>query len=219
MLTLCGEQHSFSTHGRMFFWKCQCFWGRKPRPEGDSNPNLRIHVDCSNHLRYQGQTFAVPYFWHWLWRYRYFWSKINIENDNCAQATAFIFDTGTDVLAKVSKFLDRKRLDLRRARTPNLRINVECSNHLSYQIQLTSAVGLMLTTDALRCIQRWLCHGYESWNDWVIHCSVRQVKKTKVCCRSLFTRGDSEARIQKKRLSKMIKWSMAYQMNNTKNNV
>ena len=32
------------------------------RPKWDSNPNLRMHVDCSNHLRYQGQTFAVPYF-------------------------------------------------------------------------------------------------------------------------------------------------------------
>ena len=25
------------------------------RPEGDSNPNLRIHAECSYHLTYQGQ--------------------------------------------------------------------------------------------------------------------------------------------------------------------
>ena len=33
-----------------------------------------------------------------------FWSKVNIWNVNCARATAFIFDTRTGVLVKVSKF-------------------------------------------------------------------------------------------------------------------
>ena len=27
--------------------------------DGESNPNLRIHADCSNHLSYQRQVFAV----------------------------------------------------------------------------------------------------------------------------------------------------------------
>ena len=39
------------------------FLGQKmSRPEGDSNPNLRIHAECSNHLSYRGQTFATPCF-------------------------------------------------------------------------------------------------------------------------------------------------------------
>ena len=29
MLTLRGQQHSFSTHERVFLWKCQSFWDRK----------------------------------------------------------------------------------------------------------------------------------------------------------------------------------------------
>ena len=30
---------------------------------GTRTPNLRIHAECSNHLSYQGQTFAVPCIW------------------------------------------------------------------------------------------------------------------------------------------------------------
>ena len=74
-------------------------------------------------------------FEYWLWRNRYFWSKVIIWNVNCARITSFIFDTITGVLVKVSKFWDRKRLDLRGTLTPNLRIHVECSNLLSYQSQ------------------------------------------------------------------------------------
>ena len=33
----------------------------------------------------------------------YFWSKVNIWNVNCARVTAFIFDTRTGVLVKVSE--------------------------------------------------------------------------------------------------------------------
>ena len=91
-------------------------------------------------------------FEHWLWWYRYFWSKVNIWNVNCARATTFIFNTWTGVV-KVSKFLrqkmsrpegllwkcqsfwDRKCLDPRGTRTPNLRIHAECSYLLSYQGQ------------------------------------------------------------------------------------
>ena len=78
-LTVCGQQHSFSTHERMFLWKCQSFWDRKCLDlRGTRTPNLLIHAECSNHLSYQGQEFAVPCFEHWLWRYRYFLSKVNI---------------------------------------------------------------------------------------------------------------------------------------------
>ena len=91
MLTVSEQQH---------FWDRKCVDLR-----GTRTPNLRIQAEFSNHLSYQGQTFAVPFFKYWLWRYRYFWSKVNIWNVNCARATAVIFDTRTDVLVKVSKFL------------------------------------------------------------------------------------------------------------------
>ena len=55
------------------------------------------------------------------------WSKANIWNVNCAQATAFIFDTWTGVLVKVSKFLRQKMSRPKGTRTPNLRIHAECS--------------------------------------------------------------------------------------------
>ena len=65
------QQHSFSKHDRMCLWKCQSFWDRKCLDLwGTRPPNLRIHAECPNHLSYQGQTFAVPYFEHWLWRYK-----------------------------------------------------------------------------------------------------------------------------------------------------
>ena len=50
---------------------------------------------------------------YWPWRYRYCWSKVNIWNVNCARATAFIFDTRTGVLGKVSNFLRQKIYELR----------------------------------------------------------------------------------------------------------
>ena len=66
----------------IYIYICVCvymgiksFGGRKYiDPKGDSNPNLRIHAECSNHLSYQGQTFAVPYCWIRLWRCTYFCS-------------------------------------------------------------------------------------------------------------------------------------------------
>ena len=75
------------------------------RPEGDSNPqppNALIYwVIRAIHL-------LSHVFEYWLWRYRYFLSKVNIWNVNCARATAFIFDTRTGVLVKVSMFLRQK---------------------------------------------------------------------------------------------------------------
>ena len=49
----------------------------------------------------------------------YFWSKVNIWDVNCARATVFNFDTPTDVLVKVSKFLWQKMSRPERTRTPN----------------------------------------------------------------------------------------------------
>ena len=109
MLTVRGQQHSFSTHEKVFFWKCQSFWDIKCIDlRGARTHNLRIHAEWSKLFSYQGQTFAVICFEHWLCLYWYFWSKVKICNVNCARATAFIFDTRTGVLLKVSKFLRQK---------------------------------------------------------------------------------------------------------------
>ena len=64
MLIMCGQQHSFLTHKRMFLWKCRRFKDRKCiKLRRARTPNLRIHAKWSNHLSYQGQTFAVPCNW------------------------------------------------------------------------------------------------------------------------------------------------------------
>ena len=115
------QQHSFSTHERMLLWKCQSFWDRKcldlrgtrtPKPQifGFMPNSLTIWVIRVTHL-------LSHVFEYWLWRYRYFWSKVDIWNVNCARATAFIFDTLTDVVVKVSKVLRQKMS--RRERTSN----------------------------------------------------------------------------------------------------
>ena len=65
ILTVRGQQHSFSTHERMFLWKCQSFWDRKCLDLwGTRTPNLRIYAEGSNHLSCQGQTFSVPCFFN-----------------------------------------------------------------------------------------------------------------------------------------------------------
>ena len=56
MLTVRGQQHSFSTHEWMFLGKCQSFWDRKCLDlRGTRSPNLRTHAESSNLLSYQGQ--------------------------------------------------------------------------------------------------------------------------------------------------------------------
>ena len=64
--------------------------------------------------------------------YCYLSSKVNIWNVNYVQATAFIFDTRTDVLVKLSIILSLKMSRPDEDSNPNLRIHAECSNHLSY---------------------------------------------------------------------------------------
>ena len=60
MLTVRGQQHSFSTHERMFLWKCQSFWDRKCLDrKGTRTPYLLIHAECSNHSSYQGHNQSV----------------------------------------------------------------------------------------------------------------------------------------------------------------
>ena len=104
MLTVHGQQHSFSTRKQMFFRKCQSFEtenvstleGLEP-PTFGSMPNaLTIWAVRARHL-------LSHVFGYWLWEYWYFLSKVNIWNVDCARATAFIPDTRTDVLSEVSK--------------------------------------------------------------------------------------------------------------------
>ena len=54
-------------------------------------------------------TSVIPKWWGSIDIYNiYFWSELNNSKLNCARATAFIFDTRTDVLLKVSTFLRQK---------------------------------------------------------------------------------------------------------------
>ena len=94
MLTVHGQQHSFSTQERVFLGKCQSFWDRKCLDlRGTQTPNLRVNAECSNLLSYQGHTFAVPCCWILALAVQISLSKVNIWNINCARGTAFIFDT------------------------------------------------------------------------------------------------------------------------------
>ena len=93
MSTVRGQQHSFSTHERVFlgkiFWDRKCLYLR-----GTRTPNLRIHAECSKLLSYQGQTFAVPCFFNTgSGGVGIFLSKVNVWNVDRARATAFIFNT------------------------------------------------------------------------------------------------------------------------------
>ena len=64
-------------------WKCRRFRDREWIGLGGTRcPKLWFHAECSNHLSYQGQTFAVPCFEFCLWWYSYFCTKFKIWNIN-----------------------------------------------------------------------------------------------------------------------------------------
>ena len=63
MLTARATAFIFDTRTDVLVKVSKVLRQKLSRPERDSNPNLRIHAECSNHLSYQGQTFAVPCFW------------------------------------------------------------------------------------------------------------------------------------------------------------
>ena len=79
MSTVRGRQHSFSTHERVFLWKCQILgtenvstWGGLELPAFGFMPNVSTYwVIRARHL-------LSHVFEHWLWRYRYLWSIVNI---------------------------------------------------------------------------------------------------------------------------------------------
>ena len=105
MLTVHAQQHSFSTRKQMLVKVSKFFetenvstWGGLEPPTFGFMPNaLTIWAIRARHLLCH----VVEY---WLWRYRYFLSKVNIWYVNCARATAFIFDTQTDVSESVKVF-------------------------------------------------------------------------------------------------------------------
>ena len=127
MLTMRGQRHTsgFSWESvKVFETQNVSTWGRPEPPTFGFMPNALTHWAIrARHLLSR----VVEY---WLWWYRYLWSIVNNWNVNCVRATAFIFDTRTGVLGKVSKFLRQKCLDLRGTRTPNLRIH---ANALTYR--------------------------------------------------------------------------------------
>ena len=101
--------HWFSTHERVFLWKCQSIWDRKcPDLRGARTPTFGFMSNALTYWAIRAKHLQSRVFEHWLWWYRYFWSEVNIWYVNCARATSFIFDTRTGVLVKVSKFLRQK---------------------------------------------------------------------------------------------------------------
>ena len=92
MLTVRWQQNSFSTHERMFLWKCQIFWDRKCLDlRGNRTTTFGFMLSTPTIWAIRVRHVLSHIFEYWLWRYRYmhFWSKVNIWNVNCAQATAF----------------------------------------------------------------------------------------------------------------------------------
>ena len=89
-----GQQHSFSTHERVFLGRCQSFWDRKCLDlKGARTPTFVFMPNALTYWAIRARHLLSHIVEYWLWRYRYIWSKVNIWNSNCALATAFIFDT------------------------------------------------------------------------------------------------------------------------------
>ena len=138
MLTVCERRHSFSTHERMFLWKCQSSWDRNVSTWGELEPptfgfmpnDLTIWAIRARPL------LCCPLFFNTgSGGIDIFWRKCNIWNANCAGNSLHFRHRNGCSCESVKVFWDRKWLDLRGTRTPNLRIHAECSNHLSSQGQ------------------------------------------------------------------------------------
>ena len=64
MSTVPGQQYSFSTHKKMFLWKCRNFWDRKCLdPNGTLTPQLSDSCQMFWPFRLSGQTFSISCFW------------------------------------------------------------------------------------------------------------------------------------------------------------
>ena len=114
LLTVRRQQHSFSTHERLFLWKHQSFWDRKCLDlRGTRTLNLRIHADCSNPFSYQGQTFDLLVLNTGSGVIYIFGVKLTFELLTvCGQQHSFSTHERMP-LWKYQSFWDRKCLDLR----------------------------------------------------------------------------------------------------------
>ena len=122
----------------MFLWNYQSFWCIKclDLREETRTSNLRIHAECFNHLSYQGHTFAVPCFFKQALAVQIFLKSKSTFKILTVHGQQHLFSTHKQMfLWKCQRFWNRKYVDLRETRTPNLRIHAECSNHLSNQGQ------------------------------------------------------------------------------------
>ena len=126
LLNVRGNKHSFLTHEPVFVWNCQRFWERKCLDlKGTRRPSLQIHANALTICAIRARHLLSHIFKYGLWRYRYFLSKVNIWNVNCVWATAFFSTHESMFLWKCQSFRERKYLDMRGARTFNLRIHAE----------------------------------------------------------------------------------------------
>ena len=123
-----GKHNSFSTHERMFLGRCQSFWDRKCLDlRGTRTPNLRIHAECS------GPEICCPMLYTGLGGIDIFEVKLTFEMLTVREQQHSLSTHERAFLGKCQSFWDRKCLDPRGTQTPNLRINAEFSNLLSYQ--------------------------------------------------------------------------------------
>ena len=105
MLTVCGNSiHFWHANGfscesvKVFETENISTWG------GLEPPIFGFMANALAYWTIRTRHLLSHVFEYWLWWFRYFWSKVNIWNVNCARATAFIFETRTSVLVKVSNF-------------------------------------------------------------------------------------------------------------------
>ena len=81
-----------------------CSW------ESVEPPTFRLMLNALTYWAIRARHLLSHVFEYWLWQYRYFWSKVNSWNVRCVRATAFIFDTRTVVLGKVSRFFETENV-------------------------------------------------------------------------------------------------------------
>ena len=126
---LCLQHSFFDTQtgvlGKVFETENVSTWGWLQPPTFGFMPNaLTVWAIRARHLLLLSHVFE-----HWLWWYRYFWSKVNIWTFEMltVHGQQHSFSTHERVfLGKCQSFWNRKCLDLRETRTPNLWIHAEC---------------------------------------------------------------------------------------------
>ena len=132
MLTMRGQQHSFSTHELVFLGKVSKFLRQKmSRPEGDSNLQPSDSCRMLQPIELSGPDICCPMLLNTgsdgvdIFEVKLTFEMLTVRGQQHS------FSTHERVfLGKCQSLWDRKCLDLRRTRTSNLRIHAECSNLL-----------------------------------------------------------------------------------------